>query len=77
MTLTKVIPIIESLTPADKFKLMKFILSQLEKEEDMPPIPLETQVSKKEDALWDIVGMAEGEDAGVARQHDKYLYGVK
>ena len=74
MTLSEVIPIIETLPHADKFKLIKFILTQLAKEEG---IPLETQISKKEDALWDIVGMAEGEDAGVARHHDKYLYGAK
>jgi hypothetical protein len=28
-----------------------------------------------DDPLWDIVGMAEGDDAPVAREHDKYLYG--
>ncbi len=74
MTLSEVIPVIESLPHADKFKLMKFILAQLAKEEG---IPLENQVLKKNDALWDIVGMAEGEDAAIARHHDGYLYGVK
>ena len=74
MTLSEVIPVIESLPHADKFKLMKLILAQLAKEEG---IPLENQVSKKNDALWDIVGMAEGEDATIARHHDEYLYGVK
>ena len=74
MTITEVIPIIESLPHADKFKLMQFLLAQLAKEEG---IPLQTQVSKKDDSLWNIVGMAEGEDAEVARHHDEYLYGVK
>ncbi len=74
MRLSEVIPVIESLPHADKFRLMKFILAQLAKEEG---IPLEIQVSKKDDALWDIVGMAEGEDAGIARHHDEYLCGVK
>ena len=74
MTITEVIPIIESLPHADKFKLMQFLLAQLAKEEG---IPLQTQVSKKDDSWWNIVGMAEGEDAEVARHHDEYLYGVK
>jgi len=74
MTITEVIPIIESLPHADKFKLMQFLLAQLAKEEG---IPLQIQVSKKDDSLWDIVGMAEGEDTEVARRHDEYLYGVK
>ena len=74
MTLSEVIPVIESLPHADKFKLMKLLLTQLAKEEG---IPLENQVLKKNDALWDIVGMAEGEDAAIARHHDEYLYGVK
>ncbi len=74
MTITEVIPMIESLTHADKFNLMQFLLAQLAKEEG---IPLQTQVSKKDDSLWDIVGMAEGEDDAVARHHDKYLYGEK
>ena len=74
MTITEVIPIIESLPHADKFKLMQFLLAQLAKEEG---IPLQIQVSKKDDSLWNIVGMAKGEDAEVARHHDEYLYGVK
>jgi len=28
-----------------------------------------------EDPLWDLVGMEEGEEGHVARDHDKYLYG--
>ncbi len=74
MMITEVIPIIATLTHADKFKLMQFLLAQLAKEEG---IPLQTQVSKKDDSLWDIVGIAEGEDEEVARHHDKYLYGGK
>ena len=74
MTFTEIIPIIESFTLADKFKLMQFLLAQLAKEES---IPLQIQVSKKDDSLWDIVGMAEGEDEKIARHHDKYLYGIK
>ena len=27
-----------------------------------------------DDPLWGMVGMAEGDDAPVAREHDKYLY---
>ena len=72
--ITDVIPIIEFLPHADKFKLMQILLAQLAKEEG---IHLQIQIPKKDDSLWDIVGMAEGEDAEVARNHDKYLYGVK
>jgi len=31
---------------------------------------------EQQDTLWDIIGMAEGENTDVARRHDKYLYGV-
>ncbi|MDM8514930.1 hypothetical protein QUF76_01930 [Desulfobacterales bacterium HSG16] len=74
MTITEVIPLIESLSHADKFKLMQFLLTQLAREEGVQLPPL---VSKKDDSLLDIVGMAEGEEAEVARHHDKYLYGAK
>jgi hypothetical protein len=71
MTIAQVIPMVEHLPHADKFKLMQYILVQLEKEEKTPVQTL----SKKNDTLFDIVGVAEGEDAEVARNHDQYLYG--
>ena len=74
MTVAEVIPIVESLPHADKFKLIQFLLEQLANEEG---IPLKTRIHRKKDSLWDIVGMAEGEDADVARRHDEYLYCVK
>ncbi len=74
MTLAEIIPIIDSFPHADKFKLIKIILSQIVEEED---ISLESHVTKKDDALWDIIGMAEGDDASVARHHDEHLYGIK
>jgi hypothetical protein len=74
MTITDVIPMINSLSHADKFKLMHFILEQLTREESVSP---QIRVDKEADPLWDIVGMAEGEDSKVARNHDKYLYGAK
>ena len=77
MTFTEVIPIIDALPRTDKFKLMKFILAKLAKEEDMMSVRQDTSDSRNRDALWDIVGMAEGEDAEVARHHDKYLYGAE
>lgn len=76
MTLTEVIPLIEALPRADKFELMRFILSKLSKEENTTSIPHDASAAQKKDALLDIVGMAEGEDTDVARQHDKYLYGA-
>ena len=74
MTITELMPIIESLPHADKFKLMQFLLDRLARDEG---IPLQTGFPEKEDSLWSIVGMAEGEDADVARHHDDYLYGAK
>jgi len=75
MSLIEVIPIIESLPHKDKFKLMQFLLVQLAKEEDISlQMP---KVQQFKDPLWDIIGMAEGEPKDIARQHDKYLYGVK
>ena len=32
---------------------------------------------KKKDSIFDIIGIAEGKDPNVARDHDKYLYGTK
>ncbi len=77
MTLTEVIPLIDALPRADKFELMRFILSKLSKEENTTSASQDVPVVQKKDALLDIVGMAEGEEADVARQHDKYLYGAK
>lgn len=74
MTLTEVIPIIEALPRSDKFELMRFILSKLAKDEASSSEAM--PAAKKKDALWDIVGMADGEDAAIARHHDKYLYGA-
>ena len=72
MSIIEVIPIVESLPHTDKFKLMQFLLVQLAKEEgiSLQKIPQ----SQQQDPLWDIIGMADGEKADVARQHDKYLY---
>jgi non-ribosomal peptide synthetase component E (peptide arylation enzyme) len=71
MSLTEVIPIIESLPHTDKFKLMQFLLHQLAKEEE---ISLTMPKMQPQDPLWEIIGMAEGEPKDIARQHDKYLY---
>lgn len=74
MTITDVIPIIKTLPHADQFKLLQFLLAELAEKEG---ISLQVQIPKKDDPLWDIVGMAEGEDTTVARDHDKYLYGER
>lgn len=75
MTIDEIMPMVESLPHADKFKLMQLLLSQIAKEEG---IPLQHETFPREnDSLWDIVGMAEGEDADVARRHDEYLYDAK
>ncbi len=73
MTISEVIPIITSLSHTDKFKLMQVILAQLAKEEG---IPLQAETAKQYDPLFEIIGIAEGEDSDVARRHDDYLYGA-
>lgn len=116
MSATEIMPMIESLSHADKFKLMQSLLIQLAREEgislqelkaghinyivhhiarlsrhdserlerfiskllllDIPP--QDQKFSQEEnDSLWSIIGIAEGEDAAIARNHDQYLYGVK
>uniref|UniRef100_UPI004055FC1D hypothetical protein n=1 Tax=Candidatus Electrothrix sp. TaxID=2170559 RepID=UPI004055FC1D len=51
MTLTEVIPLIDALPRADKFELMRFILSKLSKEEDTASIPHGAPAAQKKDAL--------------------------
>ena len=69
-------PAIESLPRTDKFELIQFILSKLAQEEAAPSVSRRTEAVEEKDPLWEIVGMADGEDGNVARNHDKYLYGA-
>lgn len=73
MTMTEVIPIVTSLSHADKYKLMQVILAQLAKEDG---VSLQSAATNQQDPLLDIIGIAEGEEADVARRHDDYLYGA-
>jgi len=73
MTINEVIPVITSLSHTDKFRLMQVILAQLAKEDG---IPLQTEPFNQQDPLFDIIGIAEGENSDVARRHDDYLYGA-
>ncbi len=73
MTVSEVIPIITSLSHTDKFRLMQVILTQLAKEDG---IHLQAEPGNQQDPLFDIIGIAEGEDSDVARRHDAYLYGA-
>ena len=50
---------------------MQIIHFQLAGEEETS---LKDSTSDQQDALFDIIGMAEGEDADVGRRHDDYLY---
>jgi len=72
MTISEIIPIVTSLSHTDKFKLMQVILAQLAKEDG---VVLQATPSQQ-DPLFDIIGIAEGEDSDVARRHDDYLYGA-
>ena len=73
MTISEVIPIITPLSHTDKLRLMQVILAQLAKEDG---VPLQDVVAKQQDPLFDIIGIADGEDSDVARRHDDYLYGA-
>jgi hypothetical protein len=73
MTIDDIVPMVSSLSNAEKFKLMQIILSQLAREQETP---LRDSTSDQQDPLFDIIGMAEGEDADVGRRHDDYLYGA-
>jgi len=73
MTISEVIPIITSLSHTDKFRLMQVILTQLAKEGG---VALQAAALNQQDPLFDIIGIAEGEDSDVARRHDDYLYGA-
>ena len=73
MTISEVIPIITSMSHTDKFRLMQLILAQLAKEDG---IPLQEATANQQDPLFDIIGIAEGEETDVARRHDDYLYGA-
>lgn len=74
MSFTELLPLVESLPHPDKFRLMQFLLAQLAQEEG---IPLELPTGGQQDPLWNIVGMAEGEESDIARRHDDYLYGAR
>ncbi len=62
-SIVEIIPLIESLPHADKFKLMQLLLTQLAKEEG---IPLPVSKMPQSDPLWDIIGMAEGGETDLA-----------
>jgi hypothetical protein len=74
ITIEEIIPLVKPLPQRDKFKLMQFILDQLTEEEEKN---LPVSSLKQQDSLWNIIGMAEGENTNVAQRHDEYLYGVK
>lgn len=73
MTMSEVIPVVTSLSHADKLQLMQVILEQLVKEDGIAP---QAVASNQQDPLFGIIGIAEGEDDDVARRHDHYLYGA-
>jgi len=74
ITIEEIIPLVKPLPQRDKFKLMQFILDQLTEEEENN-LPISSL--KQQDSLWNMIGMAEGENTNIAQRHDEYLYGVK
>ncbi len=75
ITIEEIIPLVKPLPQRDKFKLMQFILNQLTEEEENN-LPISSSL-KQQDSLWNMIGMAEGEDTNVAQRHNEYLYGEK
>jgi hypothetical protein len=73
MPITELLPLVESLPHADKLKLMQFLLTRFAQEEG---VPLELPEDRRQDPLWNIIGMAEGTEKDVAKRHDEYLYGA-
>jgi non-ribosomal peptide synthetase component E (peptide arylation enzyme) len=73
MSIDDIVPMVSSLSNAEKFKLMQIILSQLAREQETP---VKDSTSGQQDSLFDIIGMAEGENTDVGRRHDDYLYGT-
>lgn len=71
MTIEDVIPLVESLPRHDKLKLIQLISGQLIQDEQ---VILATEITERQDTLWDMIGMAEGENTDTARRHDEYLY---
>lgn len=74
ITIEEIIPLVKPLPQRDKFKLMQFILDQLTEEEENN-LPIASL--KQQDSLWNMIGMAEGENTNIAQRHDEYLYGAK
>jgi len=74
MSLTELQPVLQNLSTTDKLHLVQWLISQVVSESSRH---LTTTITDpKEDPLWDIVGMAAGDAASVARHHDTYLYGT-
>jgi len=71
MTIVEVIPIISSLSHTDKFRLIQILLTQLAKEDG---VPLQADAPNPQDPLFDIIGIAEGEDNDISQRHDDHLY---
>lgn len=74
MPIAELLPLVESLPHADKLKLMQFLLTQFAREEGI--VSLDLPEDRRQDPLWNIVGMAEGTKSDVAERHDEYLYGA-
>lgn len=73
MTMNEVIPVVTSLSHADKLKLMQVILEQIVRED---ADATQEVTPNQQDSLFGIIGIVEGEDDDVARRHDHYLYGA-
>lgn len=59
----------------DESKKTKKSLSQIIRELISEKFSREHTKKNKKDPIFDIIGIAEGNDPNVARDHDKYLYG--
>lgn len=74
MTLNEIIPAIRSFSQAEKFKLVKILLDQIELEENLEKSK-GSKIAYEDDPLWDIVGMVKEDVTDMSLKHDEYLYG--
>ena len=74
MTLNEIVPTIRTFSRAEKIKLIKIILDQIQTDEEKMAKETPT-IAYEDDPLWDIVGMVKEDVTDMSLKHDEYLYG--
>lgn len=68
MSIAELMPLIKKLPNADKFKLIKVLIDQVE------PSLYEATKAPEKMGVSDIIGIASGDNDDISRRHDEYLY---